>query len=50
MGYKSLLQGIFLTLEKNKHLPDCRWILSQLSYLLLLLLSHFNRVQLCVTP
>ena len=51
MGSLSLLQGIFPTQGSNPGLPHCRRILYQLSLKgLLLLLSHFSRVQLCVTP
>ena len=56
-GCYALLQGIFLTQESNLYLPSLlHWQetappekpMSQL--LLLLLLSHFSRVRLCVTP
>ena len=56
VGSLSLLQGIFPTQGLNPSLPHCRQILYQLSYkgspygILLLLLSCFSRVQLCVTP
>ena len=58
-GSLSLLQGIFPTQELNWDLLHRRKILHQLSYqgspitlllLLLLLLSHFSRVQLYETP
>ena len=32
VGSHSLLQGIFLTQGSNPGLPQCRWILYQLSY------------------
>ena len=47
VGSLSLLQQIFLTQESNWGLLYCRQNLYQL---LLLLLSHFSRVQLCATP
>ena len=58
VGSLSLLQGIFPTQESNRGLLHCRRILYQLTYqgspmiyeLLLLLLSRFSRVRLCVTP
>ena len=59
VGCQALLQRIFPTQELNWGLLHCRLILYQLSYqgspyismlLLLLLLSHFSRVQLCATP
>ena len=57
VGGQSLLQEIFSTQELNRGLLNCRWILYQLSYqesphltMLLLLLSHFSHVRLCVTP
>ena len=54
----SLLQGNFLTQESNQSLLHCRRILFHLSYLgspkmsllLLLPLSRFSRVRLCVAP
>ena len=53
VGSLSILPGIFMTQELNRSLLHCRRILYQLSYQgspLLLLLSHFSRVRLCVTP
>ena len=54
VGSFSLLQGIFPTQGLTPGVLHCRWILYHLSHqgvlLLLLLLSHFSRVQLCVTP
>ena len=60
VGSLSRLQGIFPTRVSNLGLLHCRRILYQLSYqgnsmiyellLLLLLLSRFSRVRLCVTP
>ena len=56
VGNLSLLQRIFQTQESNWGLLHCQQILYQLSYQgspkvrLLLLLSHFSRVRLCVTP
>ena len=63
---ESFLQGIFLTQESNRGLLHFRLILYQLNYqgnptfklfntckgllLLLLLLSRFSHVRLCVTP
>ena len=44
VGCYALLQGIFPTQGSNPH-P-----LGLLHWLLLLLLSHFSRVRLCVTP
>ena len=48
VGSLSLLQQIFQTQESNWRLLHHRWILYQLSYLLLL--SRFSRVLLCATP
>ena len=50
-----LLQGIFPTQGLNPGLPHCRQTLYRLSHqgspmLVLLLLSHFSHVRLCVTP
>ena len=59
VGRLLLLQRIFPTQELNRGLLHCRQILYQLSYQrsltltilsVLLLLSLFSRVQLCVTP
>ena len=50
MSYHAFLQGIFLTQGWNLCLLLGRRILYPLSHLLLLLLSHFSRVRLCVTP
>ena len=56
VGCHALLQRIFLTQGWNlclQWLLLCRWILYPLSHLLLLLLlllSHFSHVRLCVTP
>ena len=47
VGSCFLLQGIFPTQASNPGLPHCRQILY---CLLLLLLSRFSRVRLCVTP
>ena len=48
-GCHSLLQGIFPTQRLNPGLLHYGWILYHLSHLLLLL-SRFSRVRLCVTP
>ena len=45
-----LLQGIFPTQGSNPGLLHCRQMLYYLSYQLLLLLSRFSHVRLCVTP
>ena len=57
VGCHVLLQGIFPTQESKPGLPHCKWILYCLSHqgnptkpLLLLLLSHFSHIRLCVTP
>ena len=57
VGSLSLLPGIFPPQGSNPGFPHCRWIIYQLSHkgspsgaMLLLLLSHFSRVRLCVTP
>ena len=48
VGSSSLLQGILLTQGSNLGFLHCSQILEHL--LLLLLLSRFSRVRLCVTP
>ena len=48
VGCHALLQGIFPTQRSNPGLLHCRQTLYHL--LLLLLLSHFSHVRLCVTP
>ena len=50
VGCRALLQGIFLTQRSNPHLVCLlHWQAGSLP-LLLLLLSHFSRVRLCMTP